>query len=57
MKKQEAIKAAKQLFDTEIDKLKKSKAEARGGRPFPVPPGGCPDGWYDNGGGNCVLDS
>lgn len=26
-------------------------------RPFPVPPGGCPDGWRDNGGGNCVLDS
>jgi hypothetical protein len=26
-------------------------------RPFPVPPGGCPDGWVDNGSGICVLNS
>lgn len=41
-------------------KQKKPKGEvtAQGGnRPFPVPPSGCPDGWYDNGSGMCVLDS
>lgn len=30
---------------------------AQNGRPFPVPPGGCPDGWADNGSGLCVLNS
>jgi len=26
-------------------------------KPFPVPPSGCPDGYYDNGSGMCILDS
>ena len=43
-----------------VKKPKKGETQEeamRGGRPFPVPPGGCPDGWRDNGGGNCVLDT
>lgn len=39
------------------EKKPKPVVVAQGTRPFPVPPSGCPDGWRDNGGGNCVLDT
>lgn len=40
-------------------KVKKPKGEVtpQTTRPFPVPPSGCPEGWIDNGSGNCVLGS
>jgi hypothetical protein len=57
MKNQKEIEAAEMFFEAEIEKLKKSKSEAQSGRPFPVPPSGCPEGWTDNGGGMCVLNS
>lgn len=56
MKKQEAIKSAKLKLTEEINKLKDAKVAAQSGRPFPVPPSGCPEGWYESG-GMCKLDS
>lgn len=40
-----------------VKKPKDGEATAQNGRPFPVPPSGCPDGYYDNGSGMCILDS
>lgn len=39
------------------EKKPKPVVTAQNGRPFPVPPTGCPDGYYDNGSGLCILDS
>jgi hypothetical protein len=52
----EALELAISILQKKVDKLKNEDA-MRDGRPFPVPPSGCPDGWYDNGGGLCVVNS
>lgn len=38
-------------------KPEKPEVKAQNGRPYPVPPSGCGEGYYDNGSGLCVLDS
>jgi len=53
----EALKLVIEMLQTKLAKLETTDVNRDGWKPFPVPPSGCPDGWYDNGSGMCILDS
>lgn len=54
-KKIEAIDIVIEMLQNKKAKLEQEDAMSFG-RPFPVPPSGCPEGYYESG-GQCILDS